>query len=323
MNVRAVVIERFGDPSGMTMREIPPPVAERDQVIIQTAAIGVGGVDAMIRRGTVADVHPVPAGLIPGSEVAGIVSAVGAEVDGSWIGRRVWAFTGIGGGYSAVAVARAADVVAIPDDLSFIDAVAVGGAGPVAHFALAHAHFTSADSVLVRGGSGSIGLATVELATRAGAEIIAVTTSSRQRGDRLGELGATHILDRNGNGDPTVPASFDVIIDIVGGANVPAFIDRLAPNGRMVLAGMVAGPVPADVGSRLLANFQLSRSLATFSLDTVAAEAKDRVRQEQFAAVTRGELSAVVQDVLPLERAADAHRLMDAGQVFGRIVLTP
>lgn len=323
MNVRAVVIERFGDPSGMTVVEGPPPVADRGQVIIQTAAIGVGGVDAMIRRGTVAELHPVPAGLIPGSEVAGVVSAVGADVDASWVGRRVWAFTGIGGGYSAVAVARVADIAAIPDDLSFVDAVAVGGAGPVAHFALAHAHFTSADSVLVRGGSGSIGIATVELAARAGAEIVAVTTSSPERGERLRGFGATHILDRDGNGAASVPARFDVIIDIVGGPQAPAFIDRLAPNGRMVVAGMVAGPVPADVGSRLLSAFQLSRSLATFSLDTVAAEAKDRIRHEQFVAVTRGELSAVVADVLPLERAADAHRLMDAGQVFGRIVLTP
>jgi NADPH:quinone reductase len=72
-----------------------------------------------------------------------------------------------------------------------------------------------------------------------------------------------------------------------------------------------------------LAGFQLSRSLATFSLDTVPADAKNRIRRSQFVAVTRGELHTVVQDVLPLERAADAHALMDAGQVFGRIVLTP
>jgi NADPH:quinone reductase len=321
--VRAVVIQRFGEPDGMAVVDAAPPVAEPGQVVIETAAIGVGGVDAMIRRGTLADTYPVPAGLIPGSEISGVVTAVGAGVDASWVGRRVWAFTGIGGGYREVAVARITDVAALPDDLSFVDAVGVGSAGPVAHFALAHGHFTSADSVLVRGGSGSIGIATVELAARAGAEVVAVTTSSRERGDRLGEFGATHILDRDGHGDPTAPAQFDVIIDIVGGADVPAFIDRLAPNGRMVVAGMVAGPVPTEVASRLLAGFQLSRSFATFSLDSVAADAKDRVREQQFVAVTRDELHAVVQDVLPLERAADAHRQMDAGQVFGRIVLTP
>ncbi|MCV7420490.1 zinc-binding dehydrogenase [Mycobacterium yunnanensis] len=321
--MRAVAIQRFGDPTGMAMIEAPCPIAERGQVIIETGAIGVGGVDAMIRRGTVADMHPMPVGLIPGSEVAGVVAAVGADVDESWIGRRVWAFTGVGGGYTEVAKARVGDIVPIPDDLTFTDAVAIGSAGPVAHFALSHAHFGSADAVLVRGAAGSIGIATVELAARAGAQIIAVTTSSTERGTRLREFGATHVLDRAGNGDASAPESFDVIVDVIGGALVPAFIDRLAPNGRMVLAGMVAGPVPSDVGSRLLRGFQLSRSLATFSLDTVPADATNRVRREQFVAVTRGGLSAVVQDVLPLDRAADAHRLMDAGQVFGRIVLTP
>ncbi len=321
--MRAVAIQQFGDPTGMALIEAPRPTAGRGEVIIETAAIGVGGVDAMIRRGTVSAMYPVPAGLIPGSEVAGVVSAVGPDVDESWLGRRVWAFTGIGGAYSEVAVARVADVAAIPDDLTFTDAVAVGSVGPVAHFALAQAHFTPSNSVLVRGGSGSIGIATVELARRGGAEVVAVTTSSRQHGERLHELGATHILDRDGNGAPTVPETFDVIIDIVGGPHSPAFIDRLAPNGRLVVAGMVAGPVPEDVASRLLAHFQLSRSFATFSLDTIPPDAKDRIRADQFIAVTRGELSAVVHDVMPLERAADAHHLMDAGQVFGRIVLTP
>lgn len=321
--MRAVVIRRFGDPGGMEMIDVAPPGAQQGQVVIETAAVGVGGVDAMIRRGTVADMHPVPAGLILGSEVAGVVSAVGAGVDQSWVGRRVWAFTGISGGYSSCAVARVVDITAIPDELSFVDAVAVGGPCPVAHFALAHAHFAPQNSVLVRGGSGSIGIATVELAARAGAATVAVTTSSRERGERLREFGATLILDRQGHGDPTAQTSFDVIIDIVGGADVPRFIDRLAPNGRMVIAGMVAGLVPVDVGSRLLADFQLSRSLATFSLDSVEAAARNQVREQHFTAVLRGELHAVVHDVLPLDRAADAHRLMDAGRVFGRIVLTP
>ena len=67
----------------------------------------------------------------------------------------------------------------------------------------------------------------------------------------------------------------------------------------------------------------MSRSFGTFSLDTVADDAKARVRTAQFEAATRGELHAVVHDVLPLEQAADAHRQMDEGRVFGRIVLTP
>jgi NADPH:quinone reductase-like Zn-dependent oxidoreductase len=114
-----------------------------------------------------------------------------------------------------------------------------------------------------------------------------------------------------------------VIIDIVGGPALPAFIDRLAPNGRLVLVGAVAGLPPADFGRRLLSAFQQSRSFATFSLDTVPATTRDGIRAQLFAAAARGELHAVVHDVMPLAQAADAHQQMDAGTVFGRIVLVP
>ncbi len=147
----------------------------------------------------------------------------------------------------------------------------LGSAAPVARFALAHARFAPGQSVLVRGAAGSIGIATVEIAARDGASTIAVTTSSTERGRRLRELGASHVLDRAGDGDSTAPGLYDVIIDIVAGADLPVFIDRLAPNGRMVLVGIVAGLPPADFGMRLMGSFQQSRSIATFSLNTVAA----------------------------------------------------
>lgn len=320
--MRAVAIRRFGDPSGMAVTEIPAPVPAAGQVVIETEAIGVGGVDAVIRRGTL-DGYGFTEGLIPGSEVAGTVTAVGAGVDDSWTGRRVWAFTGTGGGYVEQAVARVGDIVELPPGLSPVAAVTLGGAAPVAHFGLAHAHFAPGESVLVRGAAGSIGIAAVELAVRGGASAVAVTTSARDRGARLRDLGATHVLDRSGGGDPAAPPSYDVIIDIAGGAELPTFLDRLAPNGRFVLVGVVAGLPPADFGMRLLGAFQQSRSFATFSLDTVPVPTRDAVRAEQFAAAARGELHAVVHEILPLEQAAEAHRRMDLGTVFGRIVLTP
>jgi NADPH2:quinone reductase len=320
--MRAVAIKRFGDPSGMAVTDVPVPVPGPGQIVIETQAIGVGGVDAVIRRGTIRG-YGFTEGLILGSEVAGTVTSVGADVDGSWLGQRVWAFTGGTGGYVEHAVVRAGDVVALPEELSSIDAVTFGGSATVAHFALAHAHFVPGESVLVRGAAGSIGIAAVELAARGGASAVAVTTSSAERGSRLRDLGATHVLDRAGSGDPDAPASFDVVIDIVGGPDTPEFLDRLAPNGRLVLVGAVAGFPSADFGARLLSTFQQSRSIATFSLDTVPTSALDAARAELFAAAVRGELHAVVHDVLPLAQAAEAHRQMDAGTVFGRIVLVP
>jgi NADPH:quinone reductase-like Zn-dependent oxidoreductase len=321
-DVRAVVIERFGAPDGMAVVDLPEPTPGPGEVIVATEAIGVGGVDAVIRRGTLSG-FGFSAGLIPGSEVAGTVARVGHDVNPAWLGRRVWAFTGTGGGYVERARARIGDIFVLPTALSTIDAVTLGSAAPVAHFGLAHARLAPGESVLVRGAAGSIGIAAVELAARARAGAIAVTASSPERGELLRGWGATHVLDRAGDGDEGAPHAFDVILDVVGGPDLPAFLDRLAPNGRLVLVGAVAGLPPADFGARLLHAFQQSRSFATFSLDTVPVAERDAVRAELFEAATRGELHAAVHDVLPLADAAEAHRRMDDGSVVGRIVLTP
>jgi NADPH:quinone reductase-like Zn-dependent oxidoreductase len=282
-------------------------------VLIATEAIGVGGVDVLIRSGALAAYGFTP-GHILGGEVAGTVAAVGADVEASWVGRRVWAFTGLGGGYVERALAPAATLVALPDALPASAAVTLGSSGVVAHFGLRHAHFTAGESVLVRGAAGGIGVMAVQLARRAGASAVAVTTSSPERGERLKALGATEVCDRSG-GD----GSYDVILDIVAGPDMPSFLPRLNANGRYVALGAVAGPPPTAFLSDLFAAFQRSLSFATFSANTVPEDARRAYTAELFTAG----LQAVVHEVLPLEEAVRAHQLMDAGGVVGRIVLTP
>ncbi|QUQ66549.1 zinc-dependent alcohol dehydrogenase family protein [Kutzneria sp. CA-103260] len=313
--MKAIAIRTFGGPDGLAVVELPDPVPAAGQVLVDVAAIGVAGADTLIRSGALA-AYGFRAGHVPGSEVAGTVTAVGDGVGPEWLGRRVWAFTGTGGGYVEQAVAPLADVVQLPPDLSFVDAVTLGSAGVVAHFGLAHAHFAPGESVLVRGAAGSLGIMTVQLAARSGP--VSVTTSSPERGERLRQLGATHVLDRSGGSS----AGWDVIIDVVAGPDLPSFLDRLNPNGRMVVVGAVGGQPPADFGVTMMAAFRRSTSFATFSSDTVSADDRRAVRTGQFAAAERGELAAVVHEVLPLEQAVLAHRKMDAGEVFGRIVLT-
>jgi NADPH:quinone reductase len=319
--VRAVQVRRFGDPSGIELVDVPEPEPSRGQVRVGVEAVGVAGVDAVIRRRTIGGAGLAP-GFVLGREVAGRVTAVGEDVEPGWVGRRVWAFTGDGGGYLEQAVAQVEDVVVLPDGLGAVEAVTVGSAVPVAHFALTHARFAPGESVLVRGAAGSLGIAAVELASRGGAGAVAVTTSSPARGERLRAFGATAVLDRAGRTDaPGAPAAYDVVVDVVGGPHLPDFLDRLAPNGRHVLVGVVAGMPPADFGSRLLAAFRASRSFATFSLDTVPRPDLRARRTWALEAASRGEVHPVVADVLPLEAAAEAHRRMDEGSVFGRVVL--
>lgn len=320
--MKAVVIRTFGDPDGLEVVDVPVPVPAPGQVRIDTEAVGVGGVDAVIRRGTLA-AHGFREGHLLGSEVAGTVTAVGDGVDASWIGQRVWAFTGLSGGYAEQAVAAVEDVLVLPDDLTGTDAVTLGGSGVVAHFALDRARFTPGESVLVRGAAGSIGITAVQLAARRGASAVAVTTSSTARGARLRDLGATHVLDRSGEGGPDTPTGFDAVIDMISGPQLPLFIDRLNPNGRYVAVGVVGGQPPADFGMRLMDGFRRSLSFTTFSSDTVPVPDRQAVRSSQFTDAAHGELRTVVHEVLPLDRAARAHHAMDAGEVFGRIVLTP
>ncbi|MDG4834078.1 zinc-dependent alcohol dehydrogenase family protein [Solwaraspora sp. WMMD1047] len=320
--MKAVAINEFGGPEGLAVIDIPGPVPAQGQVLVASEAIGVGGVDVMIRSGALA-AYGYRKGYIPGGEVAGTVTAVGEGVDPAWVGQRVWAFTGTGGGYVEQAIAPIGEVVPLPAGLSAVDAVTLGSAGVVAHFGLSHAHFSSGEAVLVRGAAGSIGVMTVQLAALGGASAVAVTTSSTERGRRLRDLGATHVLDRFGEGGPDGPTGYDLIIDVVAGKGMPSFFDRLKPEGRLVVVGAVGGQPPADFGTRLMAAFQKSMSFATFSAATVAEPARRAVREEQFAAAGRNQLQTVVHDVLPLEHAALAHQKMEAGEVFGRIVLTP
>ncbi|MFD3482977.1 zinc-dependent alcohol dehydrogenase family protein [Streptomyces sp. NPDC058665] len=320
--MKAVEIRTFGDPEGLALVDLPTPVPAESEVLIAVEAVGVAGADVLIRSGALA-AYGFKEGFVPGSEVAGRVTAVGEGVDRSWVGRRVWAFTGMGGGYVEQACVPVEQVLPLPEGLSPVDSVTVGSSGAVAHFGLAHAHFAPGEAVLVRGAAGSVGVMAVQLAVREGASAVAVTTSSAERGERLRQLGATHVLDRSGRGGPDSPAGYDVVFDVVAGDDLPSFFDLLNPNGRMVAVGAVGGQPPADFGTTLMARFQKSMSFATFSAATVGTADLWAVRGEQFAAVVRGELTAVVHEVLSLDQFVLAHRKMDAGEVFGRIVLRP
>ncbi|SDD59392.1 zinc-binding dehydrogenase [Glycomyces harbinensis] len=320
--MRAVAIQAFGGPEGLAVIDLPDPEPGEGQVLVNVEAIGVGGVDAVIRSGLLGD-WGFREGHVLGSEVAGTVAAVGGGVDASWTGRRVWAFTGTGGGYAERVVVDAAALVALPADLPGADAVTLGSSGMVARFGLRHARFAPGESVLVRGAAGGIGAMAVQLAARGGAGAVAVTTSSDERGRRLRELGATHVLDRAGEAAGDAPAGYDVIIDVVAGADLPSFFSRLEPNGRMVAVGAVAGFPPPDFAAAMIPAFQKSLSFATFSADTVPESERRAATADLFTEAADGGLRAVVHEVLPLREAALAHRKMEAGEVFGRIVLSP
>ena len=118
--MKAVAIQAFGSPEGLAVIDLPDPSPAGGQVLIATEAIGVGGVDVMIRSGAVA-AYGFKEGHILGGEIAGTVAAVGDGVDTSWVGQRVWAFTGLGGGYAEQAIAPAVTLLPLPASISAAD----------------------------------------------------------------------------------------------------------------------------------------------------------------------------------------------------------
>ncbi|QYM63925.1 MULTISPECIES: zinc-binding dehydrogenase [unclassified Microbacterium] len=193
--MRAQVAHRLGSPHVLRFEEVDAPTLGPGQVVIDVRAAGVNFPDGLIVAGTYQTRTEPP--LTPGSEVAGVVVAVGADVAGVGPGARVLAFTGMGGYAERVLVA--ADMVfPIPDEMSFVDAAGF----PVAYGTSFHALVDRADlrkdeTVLVLGASGGVGLAAVEIAAALGARVIAAASSEEKRRLCL-EHGADAVIDYSG-----------------------------------------------------------------------------------------------------------------------------
>lgn len=311
--MQAIVVNEFGPADHLSLIDVPARTAGDGEVVIAVEAAGVGLVDVLQRQGYLGASAP----YIPGVEVAGRVASVGAGVDARLIGQRVFAQGQ--GGYAQQFVAGAGGLVMLPDGVSFEAAVALGINALVARFSLGTARLEAGERVLVRGASGGIGAMAAQMAAQMGAAVTAVT--NRQAADGVAALGVSRVIRRGIDPEPEGP--FDVVIDPVAGDAVPALLGTLAPNGRYIVNGAAAGLPPAGIGEALLQGFSRSPSYSLFSLDSVSRDAVLAAATEIFAQAARGELRPLIAEVLPLHEAARAHKILEAGKSFGKLVLTP
>lgn len=316
--MKIVRVTRFGGPEVLQISDTPAPRPDRGQVLVAVEAAGVGFVDVMARQGSYGPV--AKPGYIPGVEVAGTIVDVGPEVDATWRDRRVFAIC-LAGGYAEQVAVDFERVVELPDALSSAQAVALGVNAMVAWFGLDRAGLGRGKSVLVRGASGGIGLMATQIAAYAGA-IVSAVTSSAARGDRLIELGASHIINRN-LGEARDASGYDMVIDTVGGENISDFVSKLNANGHYVLCGGAAGAPSIDFGKTMLERFHSSLSFTCFSLNSVEPKAWRHTMAELFRLTVEKRIKALVDGELNLSQAAEAHRRMEAGEVFGKLVLVP
>lgn len=314
--MKSIVVSSFGGPDQLIPTESPLPTPGRGQVAITGEAIGVGYMDVMAHEGH----YPLiqNPGFVPGAEVAGTIEAVGNGVEASMVGERVFALTGTGG-YADLVLTDMSHVFPLPDVVTAQDAVALGINALVAHFALDRAHAVAGERILVRG-AGGIGLMAVQIGANRGCAVIAIT-SSTERGNRLKELGASITLDRFSMDIGNMP-EYDIIVDTVAGNDIGGFINLLALNGRYVFCGGVAGAPPLDFGAHLVSAFHRSPTFYELSLNSIGTRDLMLAMSDLFGQAARGEIIGVVDDVLSLERAADAHRKLESGGAFGKLVLT-
>jgi NADPH2:quinone reductase len=316
--MQTIVVASFGGADQLRLVERPAPSPAAGEALIAVEAVGVGYVDVMAREGR----YPLikTPGFIPGAEVAGQVEAVGEGVPPEWVGERVFARTSTGA-YAQKVAAPVSRLARLPDSVSAATAVALGVNALVAHFALERVRLQPAEAVLVRGAGGGIGVMTVQLAHGLGADVTAVT-SSVARGERLAALGARQILNRKAQDEADL-GDFDVVVDTVGGAELGRRLEKLKPNGRYILCGGAGGMPAADFGQAVLTTFHRSPSFYALSLNSIDDAQLRTAARTLFKAAAEGRLEAVIDQTLPLGRAGDAHRRLEAGQVFGKLVLTP
>lgn len=286
--MRAVVSK--GPETALEVVDFPPLAAGAGEVVIDVRAIGVGRVDLIMRQ-------RMPSGFDPGVEVAGIVTAVGADVDQQWIGRRVFARMQ-SGGYAEEVLASSTALVALPDGVTFEAAVASGVNALVAHFCIAKARLTADETVLVRGARGGIGHLVVQMAKSLGAQVI------------------------EGHRD-SAPVPADVVIDLVAGPDTGAYLQQLNANGRYIVAGISAGMPPADFAYSLFTDFRRSRSLVTLSLDTVPKDVMIGAAEQIYNDVAAGRVTPAIAETFAIDQANAALRSLETGGVFGKVLLMP
>lgn len=326
--MRAIAYDRFGPPDVLRLVEAPAPELRATDLLVRVAAAGVNRADLMQRTGFYGDQSFGESRLL-GLELAGEVIAVGAEVTGFNVGDTVMAIVG-GGAYAELARVDHRMAVKVPNRLPLVQAAGVMEAFVTAWEAVAYlADVRPGQRVLVHAAGGGIGSAAVQIATALGASVYA--TASAERAADVQCLGAAAVIDYRAADFEvetlrlTGGAGVDAVIDFIGGEYLARNLRSLAPGGRLVQVGILSGDADAAIPLDLLLHNHL-RLIGTVMKSRTLDEKRAMVARFAEGALprlARGELRPVIDTVLPLDLAAEAHRRLERGGGFGKIILVP
>jgi len=292
--MRAAVIRE----GALQIEERPDPVPGDGELLIRVRAAGVNGADLMQRAGR----YPPPPGApadIPGLECAG-------ETDD---GERVLALLP-GGGHAGVVAVHASHVLPVPEGVGWAEAGGFVEAFATAHDAVfGQAQLQPGERLLVNGAAGGVGVAAVQLGVAAGARVTGTVRHHRAEVEALGA-------------DTEPSGVYDVILELVGGANLATNLERLAPQGRIAIIGTGAG-ASAEVNFGLLMRTRGRIHGSTLRSRTVAekAEVMRRLREEVLPFLADGRVRVPVEATFPLAEAQQAYERFAAGGKFGKVVI--
>ncbi|OLE79619.1 MAG: NAD(P)H-quinone oxidoreductase [Acidobacteria bacterium 13_1_20CM_2_65_9] len=321
----AIEIREPGEPDVLVPVERPTPVPGSGDVLIKVAAAGVNRPDVMQRRGK----YPPPPGAsdIPGLEVAGTVDQIGPDVTGWKIGDAVCALVA-GGGYAEYCVAPAPQCLPVPRGLDLVSAAAI----PETFFTVwtnvfERGRLDAGESILVHGGSSGIGTTAIQLARARGSRVFA-TAGSPEKCSACEQLGAERAINYKETDfleavrAATGGRGVDVVLDMVGGEYFARNIDALAVEGRLVEIATLRGAkaeltIPTIMQRRLTITGSTLRARSVAEKGAIARAVHTNV----WPLLESGAVKPVVYKTFPLQHAADAHRVMEAGTHIGKLVL--
>jgi len=324
--MKAIIFDDFGKADVLRLAEVPMPEPRAGDLLMKVRAAGVNRADVLQRQGYYGHQSYGESDLL-GLEVAGDVVAVGGDVTDIRPGERVMAIVG-GGAYAEYARVDRSLAVRIPEDLDYLGAAAVMESFVTAWEAAVHLGGTArGTAVLIHAAAGGVGSAGVEIAHALGARVFA-TANAERRADVLA-LGAEAVFDyrtedfEQGVRDATGGRGVDVIVDFVGGDYLARNLRSLAPGGRLVQVGLLGGQDSTSIPLALLLHNHL-RLIGTVMKSRTADEKRAMVQRFAEGALPMfadGRLKPLVGKVFPLAQAGQAHRIMEAGGGFGKIVL--
>lgn len=324
--MRAVTVTEPGGPGVLTISELPDPEPGPGEVLIDVAATAVNRADLLQRQGF----YPPPPGAsgVIGLECSGTVAAVGEGVTRWDVGTPVCALLA-GGGYASRVVVPAGQVMPVPDGIDLVAAAALPEvACTVWSNVFMIAGLQPGDAFLVHGGAGGIGTMAIQLTTALGARVFA-TAGSAEKLDLCRSLGAEVAISYKDEDFVEVVRAHtngrgaDVVLDNMGAKYLERNVSVLADEGRLVVIGLQGGAkAELDLGQLLRKRGAvIATALRSRPVDGKAAICASVV-EHVWPLVADGRVKPIVHQVLPLEQAAEAHRIVEDGSHSGKVLMT-